>query len=62
MGWKSLWKGAKGIETPPVPEKPRARRKKGLAHLWNGKRIMRKVHAGRGQETKWEISIEKELL
>jgi hypothetical protein len=30
---------------------------KGLANLWSRKRITKKAHAGRGQEAKWEISI-----
>jgi hypothetical protein len=30
---------------------------KGLANLWSRKRIMKKAHAGRGQETKWEMSV-----
>jgi hypothetical protein len=29
---------------------------KGLANLWSRKRITKKAHAGRGQETKWEMS------
>src|ERR1035438_9638762 len=31
---------------------------KGLANLWRGKRITKKAHAGRWQETKWEMSVE----
>jgi hypothetical protein len=30
--------------------------KKGLANLWSGKKIRKKAHAGRGPETKWEMS------
>jgi len=30
--------------------------KKGLASLWRGKSITKTAHAGRGQETKWEMS------
>jgi hypothetical protein len=29
---------------------------KGLANLWSRKKITKKAHAGRGQETKWEMS------
>ena len=29
--------------------------KKTLANQWNRKKITKKAHAGRGQETKWEI-------
>jgi hypothetical protein len=36
-------------------EKRRADPEEGLATLWRGKRITKKAHAGRGQETKWEI-------
>jgi len=36
-------------------EKPRADWKKGLANLRRRKIIGKKLHAGRGQETKWEI-------
>ena len=31
---------------------------KGLANLWSRKKITKKAHAGRGQEAKWEMSIE----
>jgi hypothetical protein len=27
----------------------------GLANLWSRKKIRKEAHAGRGQETKWEI-------
>jgi hypothetical protein len=42
------------------PSAPFARKTEGglqkwLANLWSGKKITKKVHAGRGQETKWEI-------
>jgi hypothetical protein len=30
---------------------------KGFANLWRGKRITKKVYAGRGQETIMEISV-----
>jgi hypothetical protein len=30
---------------------------KDLANLWSRKRIMKKAHAGRGQETIWEIPV-----
>jgi hypothetical protein len=31
--------------------------KKRLATLWSRKKITKKAHAGRGHETKWEMSI-----
>jgi hypothetical protein len=31
--------------------------KKRLADPWSGKRITKKAHVGRGQETKWEIPV-----
>ena len=48
----------KGIGTLPVPEKNRGRTGVALANLRNRKRITKKAHAGRGQETKWEMSIQ----
>jgi hypothetical protein len=29
---------------------------KGLANRWSRKRITKKAHAGRGKESRWEIS------
>ena len=37
-------------------EEPRADWKKGLAYRCRGRRIIKQAHAGRRQETKWEIS------
>jgi hypothetical protein len=34
---------------------------KGLANLWNWKKIARKAHAGRGHENKWEMSKIEDL-
>jgi hypothetical protein len=31
---------------------------KGLANLWSRKKITKEVHAGRGQETEWEMPDE----
>jgi hypothetical protein len=31
---------------------------KGLVNLWSRKKIAKKAHAGRGQETKWEIPVQ----
>lgn len=42
---------------PCSSEKPMADLKKVLANLWSRKKIKKKPHAGRGQETKWEIPI-----
>ena len=55
--WKSVWKGANRSEAPPVPEKTEGGLETGLANLWSRKRITKKAYAGRGQETKWEMSI-----
>src|ERR1035438_3504253 len=41
----------------PMPVENRGRTGKDFANLWKGKRITKKAHAGRGQETKWEIPI-----
>jgi hypothetical protein len=46
----------KSIETPPVPKKNQRRTEKGLANLWSREKITKKARAGRGQETKWEMS------
>jgi hypothetical protein len=43
---------------PFASEKPMADWKKVLAILWSRKRITKKAHAGRGQETIWEIPID----
>ena len=50
-------KGTNVNEAPPLPEKTEGGLEKGLANLWSRKKITKKAHAGRGQETKWEISI-----
>jgi hypothetical protein len=34
----------------------------GLVNLWMRKRIMKKAHAGRGQESKWGILIYRSTL
>jgi hypothetical protein len=41
---------------PCARERPRGGLENGLAKLWRRKKITKKAHAGRGQETKWEIS------
>jgi hypothetical protein len=46
----------KGIETAPCQKINGTDWKKGLANRWNSKRITKKAHAGRGLETKWEMS------
>ena len=50
----------KGIETLPVPEKSRGRTGKRTCNLLRGKRITKKAHAGRVQETKREIPIKSD--
>jgi hypothetical protein len=37
------------------PRKTEGGLEKDLANLWSRKKITKKAHAGRGQETKWEI-------
>ncbi len=49
---------------PGGREKPRAVRKKwekGLANLCYRKKIAKTAHVGRGQQTRWEISIKTYL-
>jgi len=50
-------------EVHPLPEKNRGglekRLKKRFANLSSRKNITKKANAGRGQETKWEMSIER---
>jgi hypothetical protein len=41
---------------PRWQRKTEGESKKGLANRWNRKRITKKVHAGRGLETIWEMS------
>jgi hypothetical protein len=36
--------------------------KEGLAKRWSGRKIGKKAHAGRGQETQWEMSHEIPIL
>jgi hypothetical protein len=45
-------------ETPLFQRITGADLKKVLANLWSRQRLTKKSHAGRGQETKWEISVE----
>jgi hypothetical protein len=56
-GRKRALGAPKGIETPLCQRITGADWKKVLANLWSGKRITKKALAGRGLETKWEISI-----
>jgi hypothetical protein len=46
----------KKLRNSPVPKNNRNDWKKVLANRWNRKRITKKAHAGRGQETIWEMS------
>jgi hypothetical protein len=46
----------KGIETALCQKISGTNWKKVLANQWNRKRITEKAHAGRGPETKWEMS------
>jgi hypothetical protein len=43
---------------PCAREKPMADWEKALANPWSRKKITKKSHAGRGQETIWEIPID----
>jgi hypothetical protein len=56
-GEKGRWEHKKASEHPLCQRKTEGGLKNGLATLWRGKRIAKKAHAGRGQETQWEISI-----
>jgi hypothetical protein len=46
-----------GVERSFARQKPGADWKKRLANLWSKKKITKTAHAGRGHETKWEMSI-----
>ena len=43
--------------TPGAREKSSADQRKELANLWSRQRIAKKAHAGRVQETIWEMSV-----
>jgi hypothetical protein len=45
----------KGNGTPLCQRKTEGGLKNGLANPWKSKNVTKKTHAGRGQETKWEI-------
>jgi hypothetical protein len=47
------------LNAPCAREKSRADWKKGLANLWSSKKITKKAHAGRKQETKWEMLVDR---
>jgi hypothetical protein len=49
----------KGIETALCQRITGTDWKKVLANGWNRKKITKKAHAGRGQETTWEMSVNK---
>jgi hypothetical protein len=51
-GVKGVWKGANGIEIALCQKITGTNWKKTLANLWNGRKITKKVHAGRGQKSK----------
>jgi hypothetical protein len=46
----------KGIGTPLCQRKTEGGLRTWLANLWSRKKIKKKAHAGRGQETEWEMS------
>jgi endo-beta-N-acetylglucosaminidase D len=46
-----------GVETPPTLEKTEVGLDKRLANRWSKSKIKKKSHAGRGQETIWEIPV-----
>ena len=48
---------ALGLTDLGAREKSRANQRKELANLWSRQRITKKAHAGRGQETMWEMSV-----
>jgi hypothetical protein len=45
----------KGMGTPHCQRKTDGGPEEGLANRWSSKRITKKTHVGRGQETKWAI-------
>ncbi|MGO8926831.1 MAG: hypothetical protein ACLQU3_08075 [Limisphaerales bacterium] len=55
-GEKKAWEHKKGSEHPLCQRKTEGGLETWLANLWSRKKIKKKAHAGRGQETKWEMS------
>jgi hypothetical protein len=54
-GGKACEKAQIAAQRPLCHEKTEGGLEKGLANMWSGKRITKRAHAGRWQETKWEI-------
>jgi hypothetical protein len=52
-----VWQAGENFAKIIVRMKNRGRTGKRLANIWSGKKIFRSAHAGRGQETKWEIPV-----
>jgi hypothetical protein len=53
---KGRWESKKASKHPLCQRKIEDGLQKGLANLWRGKKITKKAHAGRGQDTKWEMA------
>jgi hypothetical protein len=49
------WSPKRHRNSPLCQRKTEGGLEKWLASLWTRKKIRKKAHAGRGQETKWEI-------
>jgi aryl-alcohol dehydrogenase-like predicted oxidoreductase len=46
-----------GLNSQPAPEKTEGGLEKRLANLLQGNKVAKTTHAGRGQQTKWEIPV-----
>jgi hypothetical protein len=56
MARKSCGKAQMSTKSPLCQEKTEGGLEKGLANRRSRKKFTKKAHAGRGQETKWEMS------
>jgi hypothetical protein len=53
----SRFQAYKATKHPLCQRKAVGGQEKGLANLWSRKKITKKAHGGRGQESKWEMSV-----
>ena len=60
-GEKRAWEPKNASKHPVFQRKAEDGLEKRLANLWRGKNITKKAHAGRGQESKWEMSMKAVL-
>jgi len=56
-GEKGRWQHKKASGHPLCQRKTEVGPENGLANLWGRRKITKKAHAGRGQETKWGMSV-----